>query len=34
VQKPLDLSMSIFLQCCAETVPTSRTKENHFMVNS
>ena len=32
MQKPLDLSMSILRQCCAEAMPTSRTSERHLMV--
>ena len=31
VQKPLDLSISILRQCCAEAMPTSSTRESHLM---
>ena len=35
LQKPLDLSISIFLQCCcADAMLTSSTSESHFMANS
>ena len=30
VQEPLDLSMSIFRQCCAEAMPTSRNRERYL----
>jgi hypothetical protein len=32
VQKPVDLSILIFRQCCAEAIPTSRTSEKYFMI--
>ena len=32
VQRPLDLSMSILRQCCADAIPTNRISERHFIV--